>query len=217
LQVLERLGYCVIVPHGRVPALRPLIDFCMLALAKREIPTVLQQLRPYLIEGLPVVGLEPSTVAVFRDEMPNLLLHDIDVQRLSQKAYLRSEFLDQEDVELPSLHRQAVLHNHCHQKAVLKAQAMANVLNKIGVHANGMPILLLRQGERIYALGETCAHLGGPLAEGTLDGTSVVCPWHGSRYALEDGRVLDGPSAHAQPSFEVRVRNGQIEVRAADH
>jgi len=84
------------------------------------------------------------------------------------------------------------------------------------VHANGMPILLLRQGERIYALAETCAHLGGPLAEGTLDGTSVVCPWHGSRYALEDGRVLDGPSAYAQPAFEVRVRNGQIEVRAAD-
>jgi nitrite reductase/ring-hydroxylating ferredoxin subunit len=85
------------------------------------------------------------------------------------------------------------------------------------VHANGMPILLLRQSERIYALGETCAHLGGPLAEGRLDGTSVVCPWHGSRYALENGRVLYGPSAHAQPSFEVRVRNGQIEVRAADN
>jgi Fe-S oxidoreductase len=134
LQVLERLGYRVIVPPGRMPALRPLIDFGMLTLAQREIPAVLRQLRPYLLEGIPVVGLEPSTVAVFRDEMPNLLPHHMDVQRLSQKAYLLSEFLDQEDVELPALYRHAVLHNHCHQKAVLKTQAMANVLSKMGVH-----------------------------------------------------------------------------------
>jgi nitrite reductase/ring-hydroxylating ferredoxin subunit/uncharacterized membrane protein len=94
-----------------------------------------------------------------------------------------------------------------------EAELAENQLRR--VHANGMAILLLRQGERIYALAETCAHLGGPLAEGTFDGTSVVCPWHGSRYALQDGRVLEGPSAHAQPCLEVRVRNGQIEVRAA--
>jgi nitrite reductase/ring-hydroxylating ferredoxin subunit len=78
-----------------------------------------------------------------------------------------------------------------------------------------MPVLLLRRGERIYAIAETCAHLGGPLAEGTLDGLSVICPWHGSRVALEDGRVLDGPSTFPQPCFETRVHHGQIEVRAA--
>lgn len=70
---------------------------------------LLQQLHPFLIEGIPVVGLEPSTVAVLRDEMPNLMPHDMDVQRLSQKAFLLSEFLDQENVDLPQLHRQAVL------------------------------------------------------------------------------------------------------------
>lgn len=82
------------------------------------------------------------------------------------------------------------------------------------VTADGMPVLLLRRGERIYAIAETCAHLGGPLAEGTLDGLSVICPWHGSRVALEDGRVLDGPSTFPQPCFETRVHHGQIEVRA---
>src|SRR5262249_40666789 len=91
-------------------------------------------LHPYLVQGLPIVGLEPSTVAVFRDEMPNLLPHDMDVQRLRQKAYLLSEFLDQQDVELPQLHGQAVLHTHCHQKAVLKGEAMAHVLTKMGIH-----------------------------------------------------------------------------------
>jgi nitrite reductase/ring-hydroxylating ferredoxin subunit/uncharacterized membrane protein len=83
------------------------------------------------------------------------------------------------------------------------------------VTADGMPVLLLRRGERIYAIAETCTHLGGPLAEGTLDGQSVICPWHGSRFALEDGQVLDGPATFPQPCFETRVRQGQIEVRAA--
>ena len=82
------------------------------------------------------------------------------------------------------------------------------------VEADGVPVLLVRQGERIYAIAETCAHLGGPLAEGALEDASVRCPWHGSRYSLEDGRVIEGPSVHSQPCFEVRVRDGQIEVRA---
>ncbi len=81
--------------------------------------------------------------------------------------------------------------------------------------ADGTPVLLLRRGGRLYAISETCAHLGGPLAEGKLEDLSVTCPWHGSRYALDDGRVLSGPSTFAQPCFEARVRDGYIEVRAA--
>ncbi len=81
------------------------------------------------------------------------------------------------------------------------------------VQAQGIDILLARRDGRIYALTEKCAHLGGPLSEGKLEGDSVVCPWHGSRYALDDGRVLDGPSTYPQPCLEARVRNGQIEVR----
>ncbi|HXV79151.1 MAG TPA: Rieske 2Fe-2S domain-containing protein, partial [Candidatus Binatia bacterium] len=84
------------------------------------------------------------------------------------------------------------------------------------VTANGMPVLLLRRGKQIYAIAETCAHLGGPLSEGKLEDTSVRCPWHGSCFSLEDGRVLEGPSVHAQPVLEVRRHNGQIEVRQSD-
>jgi nitrite reductase/ring-hydroxylating ferredoxin subunit/uncharacterized membrane protein len=84
------------------------------------------------------------------------------------------------------------------------------------VKAGDMPVLLLRRGERIYAIAETCAHLGGPLSEGKLEDASVRCPWHGSLFSLEDGRVLEGPSVHAQPVFEVRTRNGQIEVRRSN-
>jgi len=77
----------------------------------------------------------------------------------------------------------------------------------------GVPILLVRRGERLFAMAETCSHFGAPLSEGKLDGDSIVCPYHASRFALADGRVMNGPAVHPQPCLEVRTRNGQIEVR----
>ncbi|MBW0000439.1 MAG: Rieske 2Fe-2S domain-containing protein [Verrucomicrobia bacterium] len=81
------------------------------------------------------------------------------------------------------------------------------------VQVRGISVLLVRRNGRIFALGEKCAHLGGPLAEGKLEGDSVVCPWHGSQFALENGRVIDGPAVYAQPCYETRVRDGRIEIR----
>jgi nitrite reductase/ring-hydroxylating ferredoxin subunit/uncharacterized membrane protein len=80
----------------------------------------------------------------------------------------------------------------------------------------GTPILLIRRGQQIYALAETCSHLGGPLSEGTLDGDLIQCPWHGSRFSIRDGHVVDGPAVHPQPCLETRIRNGQIEVKKAN-
>lgn len=81
------------------------------------------------------------------------------------------------------------------------------------VEHDGVPILLVRRGTRIFALAETCSHFSGPLSEGKLMGDSIQCPWHRSRFALEDGRVLDGPAVHPQPCLETRVRDGRIDVR----
>jgi nitrite reductase/ring-hydroxylating ferredoxin subunit/uncharacterized membrane protein len=81
------------------------------------------------------------------------------------------------------------------------------------VRFKATPLLLVKRGTQIYALAETCAHLGGPLSEGKLEGKTVVCPWHGSRFALDTGAVVDGPSAFPQPCLQTRVRQGQIEVR----
>jgi nitrite reductase/ring-hydroxylating ferredoxin subunit/uncharacterized membrane protein len=77
------------------------------------------------------------------------------------------------------------------------------------------PLLLVRRGERIHALVGVCAHMGGPLCEGKLEGDTVVCPWHASRFALESGAVVDGPSAFPQPCLDARIRDGHVEVRAA--
>ena len=75
------------------------------------------------------------------------------------------------------------------------------------------PILLVRRGERLFGMTETCSHFSGPLSEGKLVGDCIECPWHASRFALEDGRVIHGPAVHPQPCLEVRARDGQIEVR----
>src|SRR5690242_19019033 len=84
------------------------------------------------------------------------------------------------------------------------------------VDAAGVPVLLVRCEGEICAVAHTCSHLGGPLSEGTLEGDVVQCPWHGSRFNVRDGSVVDGPATFPQPRFEVRTREGQIEVRSVD-
>jgi nitrite reductase/ring-hydroxylating ferredoxin subunit/uncharacterized membrane protein len=96
--------------------------------------------------------------------------------------------------------------------AVLPESELENNKPTRAMH-NGVPILLVRRGERLFAMAETCSHFSGPLSEGKLLDDSIVCPYHASRFALEDGRVLDGPAVHPQPCLEVRTRDGQIEVR----
>ena len=82
------------------------------------------------------------------------------------------------------------------------------------VRKNDADLLVARQHGRVCALSHPCAHLGGPLSEGTLKDGSVVCPWHGSEFGLDDGHVITGPATQAQPCLDVRERGGQIEVKA---
>jgi nitrite reductase/ring-hydroxylating ferredoxin subunit len=85
------------------------------------------------------------------------------------------------------------------------------------VDAGGVSVLVARRGGAVFAVAEVCSHMGGPLAEGRLEGDTVRCPWHGSRFSLEDGHVVDGPATFPQPCFDTRIRAGRIEVRAARH
>ena len=84
------------------------------------------------------------------------------------------------------------------------------------VRKDDADLLVARQRGRVCALAHPCAHLGGPLSEGELKDGSVVCPWHGSEFALADGRVINGPSTHDQPVLDVRERAGRIEVKSHD-
>ncbi|HEX8036039.1 MAG TPA: Rieske (2Fe-2S) protein [Ktedonobacterales bacterium] len=83
-----------------------------------------------------------------------------------------------------------------------------------------VPVVIMRVGDCYAAIAATCSHAGGPLDEGELQedgrhGAVVQCPWHGSRFRMRDGNVLTGPATVAQPRYDVRVRNGQIELKRA--
>jgi nitrite reductase/ring-hydroxylating ferredoxin subunit len=81
------------------------------------------------------------------------------------------------------------------------------------VVAAGTPVLLARHGGELHALSNRCVHRGGPLHEGELGDGTVTCPWHGSSFDLRDGGLVRGPAAYPQPVWDVRVREGRIEVR----
>jgi len=92
-------------------------------------------------------------------------------------------------------------------------EALVKEQEPLLVEAAGVEIVLVRERGSLYALLERCAHLGGPLHEGRIENGCVVCPWHSSRYRLTDGAALSGPTAHPQPTVQVRVRDGKVEVR----
>jgi FAD/FMN-containing dehydrogenase/Fe-S oxidoreductase len=130
--VLENAGYRVIVPQARLCCGRPLYDYGMLDLAKRQLLEIIDTLRPAIRAGIPLVGLEPSCLSVFRDEMVNLLADDEDAQRLSRQAKTLGEFLG-ESWQPPKLHRKALVHIHCHHRTVLNPQPEQRLLRKAGL------------------------------------------------------------------------------------
>jgi Fe-S oxidoreductase len=107
----------------------------MLGLAKRQLCRILQTLRPQIEAGIPLVGLEPSCLAVFRDELHGLFPRDEDARRLYRQSYLLSEFLEQQakNYQPARLQRKAVVHGHCHHKAIMQLDAETAVLTKLGL------------------------------------------------------------------------------------
>jgi len=94
------------------------------------------------------------------------------------------------------------------------AQLEAGEMRRVTL--DGTAVLLARdQSGQLCAIANTCSHLGGPLDKGSREGDVVTCPWHGSRFDLRSGRVLEGPAVFAQPCYEVRVHDGEIKMRKA--
>src|SRR5205814_6206581 len=96
---------------------------------------ILNKMRPQIQNGVPLVVLEPSCCAVFRDEMIDLLPHDEDAKRLHQQTFLFSEFLDKKapHFQIPKLRQKAIVHGHCHQKALMGLDSDIAILKKLGL------------------------------------------------------------------------------------
>ncbi len=134
-EVLEAAGFRVIVPRANLCCGRPLYDHGMLDRAQSLLLQILDELSPEIAAGIPIVGLEPSCVAVFRDELLNLFPHDDRAQALSRQTFLLSEFLETyaKDFSLPQLNSKALLHGHCHHKSLMKMTTEESVLRRLGI------------------------------------------------------------------------------------
>ncbi|HLW86679.1 MAG TPA: FAD-linked oxidase C-terminal domain-containing protein, partial [Candidatus Sulfotelmatobacter sp.] len=139
VEVLEAAGFHVLLPKAGLCCGRPLYDWGMLERAKRLLSDILDALAPEIEKGTPLVVLEPSCAAVFRDELTNLFPRDPRAQALSRQTFLLSEFLRQkgEHFRLPTLRRRALVHGHCHHKSIMKMTDEEAVLRamEIDFHA----------------------------------------------------------------------------------
>ncbi len=133
-EVLENAGYEVVLPRQPLCCGRPLYDWGFLGMARRVLRVTLTALRSELDEGLPVIGLEPSCVSVFRDELLNLFPRDEYARKLAHSTMTLSEFIQREtDFPVPSLKKKALVQAHCHHKSVIRFDAEEAVLRKIGL------------------------------------------------------------------------------------
>jgi FAD/FMN-containing dehydrogenase/Fe-S oxidoreductase len=135
VRVLESAGYTVRIPDRPLCCGRPLFDYGMLPTAKRWLRRTVDALREPVSAGLPVVGLEPSCLAVFRDELTNLFPADADAHRLAAASVTFGELLAGSDYQPPPLRRDVLVQPHCHEAAVLDPHADQAVLAAMGATA----------------------------------------------------------------------------------
>lgn len=134
-EVLEGAGFRVVVPRASLCCGRPLYDYGFLDQANELLVDTLHYLKPSIEAGTPVVGLEPSCLAVFRDEMLDLRPHDEDARRLHAQVFTLAEFLTQHDYKAPRLEQTFVVHGHCHQKAIIGLDAEKKLFDAMGAKA----------------------------------------------------------------------------------
>jgi FAD/FMN-containing dehydrogenase/Fe-S oxidoreductase len=133
--VLEAAGFEVTIPGRPLCCGRPLYDYGMLHLARRLLRQVLDGLRPQIRAGIPLVGIEPSCLATFRDELRRMLPDDEDAKRLAQQSFTLAELLDRHapSFQVPRLRAKALVQRHCHQYAVMGFEADRKLLERMGL------------------------------------------------------------------------------------
>ncbi len=134
--VLEDAGFRVSVPQEHLCCGRPLYDFGMLDQAKRYLRKILTTMAPQIAAGTPIVCLEPSCASVFKDELTNLFPNDEAAQRLSKQVILFPDFLDQVGYKPGKLQGKAVVHGHCHHKALWSMSPEERLLRATGLQTD---------------------------------------------------------------------------------
>jgi Fe-S oxidoreductase len=203
VEVLEAAGFQVVIPRQTLCCGRPLYDYGFLTQAKGLLRRILRALRSQIGADVPVVGLEPSCVAVFRDELVKLLPRDEDAMRLRSQCFLLSEFLERKapDFELPPRPRKALVQAHCHQKALMGMKDEEAVLRKLGLDYT--------------VLDSGCCGMAGAFGfERAHYDVSIKC---GERVLLPAVRAADHDTLIIADGFSCREQIAQTTNREALH
>jgi Fe-S oxidoreductase len=196
---LEQLGFEVVVPKTRVCCGRPFFDYGFLTLAQAYFKDAIRTMEPFLRDGTAIVGLEPSCIAAFRDELVNMFPNDLDAQRLSQQTYTLAEFLENKAGEwhwhVPKLNKHAIVQIHCHHSAVMKYKADRSVMEKLGLQVEipdsgccGMAGSFGYEAGDRYEVSQACGErVILPKVRDCAQSTLVVADGFSCRHQIEEG------------------------------
>ncbi|UUP16714.1 FAD-binding and (Fe-S)-binding domain-containing protein [Nitratireductor thuwali] len=201
VEVLEAAGYQVEIPPRPLCCGRPLYAIGMLDRAKKLWRQTLDHLRPLIRDGVPLVGIEPSCVAAFRDELLNLFPDDEDARKLAHRTYMLSEFLRKEGFEPPRLEAKALVHFHCNHHAVMGKDDENAVLDALGLDHRD--------------LNAGCCGMAGPFGfEADHYDVSIKCA---ERVLLPEVRKAEPDTLIIADGFSCREQIAQTTGRQALH
>jgi FAD/FMN-containing dehydrogenase/Fe-S oxidoreductase len=204
VEVLEAAGYSVELPSGWVCCGRPLYDFGFIGQARGLLKRAMKTLGPALRQGVPIIGLEPSCMAAFRDELTELFPGRAEAQRLHDGSFLLTEFLARHapGYAPPRMHGRAIVHGHCQQKAVLDFDGEVDLLRRTGLD--------------LEVLDSGCCGMAGAFGfeAGEKYEVSVKAA---ERVLLPKVRGAPSNTWIITPGFSCREQIGQLSERAAIH
>ncbi|WP_017972554.1 FAD-binding and (Fe-S)-binding domain-containing protein [Actinopolyspora halophila] len=201
VEALENAGWQVVMPERHVCCGRPLYDYGFLDVARSYLRNVLDTLRADIRAGTPVVGMEPSCLAVFRDELGKMLPHDEDAGRLAANSYHFAEFCQRFELPVPALSSRALLWGHCHHRATGGLDPDQRMLERMGVEVDPVS-------------GGCCGVAGAWGYERGKFGLSVDC---GEQALLPAVRAADEDTLVVADGFSCRSQIGQVGRRRAVH
>ncbi|MGC1870378.1 MAG: FAD-binding and (Fe-S)-binding domain-containing protein [Acidobacteriaceae bacterium] len=200
VEALEAAGYRVIMPQQHVCCGRPLYDYGFLDVAEKYLRLTLRLLQEEIRNGTPLVGMEPSCLAVFRDELIKMLPNNQDAQRLNQNCFHWAEFFKKNNLEVPKLDAKAVVWGHCHHKATGGLDSEMELLKeKMGLDAKeakgGCCGLAGSWGfeDGKYDISMQCGEIGFlPAARNADKATLIIANGFSCKTQLEESSVERG-------------------------
>ncbi len=195
-----RLGLQVVVPDERACCGRPLISKGLLSEAQRQVLDAVERLHPYVEQGWPIVGLEPSCILTFRDELLALLPGDPRARALARSVFTFEEYVARladegrlDGVRWTETPRRVLLHGHCHQKALVGTQAAARVLSLPGYTVEvldtsccGMAGAFGYEKEHVDISLKMAERRLAPAVRAADDGTLIAAPGTSCRAQIQD-------------------------------